>query len=180
MTELDQISDLEILVADFRRASVADDATSAVRILMEDVVSDPQSIHDIVPESFPNDMLLYEDESISIWHCRFVPGQTTPPHDHQVTAIIGIYQGTECNDLYEMYSGISLRKTDEIILSAGGVLEMSPSTIHAVSCVSIEPCCGIHVYLGRLTVVERSIFDLDNGCVLPYTEEDYYRIMNAD
>ena len=178
MTEKNPISDLGALVTDLRRASMGDAAPAAVKQIMEDVFKKPQDICDIVPEFIENDTLRYEDEIVSIWHCRFIPERTTPPHDHQITAIIGIYRGAEHNDIYEMYPDSSLRKTGETVLLAGEVLQMSPTTIHTVSCASIEPCCGIHVYLGELTVVERSLFDMATGNTLPYTEETYRRLMS--
>lgn len=45
-----------------------------------------------------------------------------------------------------------IRKSSEVELSAGQVLAIGPSAIHAVGCASVEPCCGIHVYLGALKV----------------------------
>ena len=48
-------------------------------------------------------------------------------------------------------------------VTPGEVLSIGPSAIHSVACTGTEPSCGIHVYLGPLTRVERSLFDLGSG-----------------
>ncbi len=63
---------------------------------------------------------------------------------------------------------------------AGDVLSIGPNAIHTVSCTSEEPCCGIHVYLGNLTQIKRSLFDTEAGTILPFTAENYHKLMRAD
>ena len=46
-----------------------------------------------------DDEVLFEDDTVSIWFVRFVPGLHVPPHDHQTTATIGVYEGAEDNSL---------------------------------------------------------------------------------
>jgi predicted metal-dependent enzyme (double-stranded beta helix superfamily) len=95
-------------------------------------------------------------------------------------ATIGVYRGAERNDFFENNPNGGIRKSSEVKLSAGQVLAIGPSAIHAVGCASIEPCCGIHVYLGALTTVDRSLFDTTDNAVLKFTDENYQRLISTD
>ena len=124
-------------------------------------------------------MILFEDEKISIWHCRFQPDLHVPPHDHQTPAIIGLYEGTERNSFYEVES-------DQLVLKGskdskpGDVLTIGPEGIHSVEAVGDVPCVGIHVYLSSLTTIERSLFDWSSGAALPFTDENYDKMKKVD
>ncbi len=84
-------------------------------------------------------------------------------------ATIGVYQGAERNDFFEADPETGgIRKSSKVVLSAGHVLQIEPSAIHAVGCASDEPCKGIHVYLGALTQIDRSLFDTDKGGKMPF------------
>ena len=117
-------------------------ASEAVQALLTDLVADPQRVRDMLPNYVENDVILFEDDSISIWHCRFMPGFAVPAHDHQTHATIAVYDGAERNDFFEKGADGSLSKTREVVLEAGGVLEIGPDDIHSVACASETPCCG--------------------------------------
>lgn len=168
------------LVGALRKAAVAEDARARVKAILQESVADPEAFAEALPEYTEDDVILFEDDTVSIWHCRFRPGKTVPPHDHRMLATIAVYRGAERNDFYERAEDGGLRKSSEVRLGAGDVFQIGPSAIHAVGCASIEPCCGIHVYLGELTTVERSLFDLENGNAVPFTEENYYKMVADD
>lgn len=176
----DKYFDFETLILDFRRAAVNNNAMGEVETIMADAINDLKKINQISKKFVSNDVMLYEDNSVSIWHCCFSPGVTTPPHDHQIPAIIGIYRGAERNEFYELYTHCKIQKTGEVIISAGETLQIDPYTIHSVGCSANQPCYGIHIYLGKLTGVRRSLFDLVTGERMLYTEEDYSRLMKPD
>ena len=93
--------DLDTLVKDLRTAAIQTSAHLVIKTLLEQAIEDPDALVKAMPEFKDNDVNLYEDETVSIWHCRFIPGQTIPAHDHQMFAIIGVYQGAERNYFYE-------------------------------------------------------------------------------
>ena len=169
--------DLEHLLEKLKSAAVKPDAAKSVRSILEQAVSEPAQVISGMPEFDENDVILFEDDTISIWYTRFMPGITVPAHDHQMSATIGVYHGSERNNFFENDPAGGIRKSGKVDLSAGDVLSIGPSAIHTVTCISEEPCCGIHVYLGNLTKVERSLFDVDEGITLPFTDENYYRLM---
>lgn len=174
------IFDLEDLLERLKLAAAGPDAANAVRALVEQAVADPAQMVAGMPDFKENDVILFEDDTISIWHSRFLPSITVPAHDHQMSAVTGVYRGSERNDLYEKDPSGGLRKSSDVVLVPGDVFSIGPSAIHTVSCISAEPCCGLHVYLGKLTTVKRSLFDTKSGSVLPCTEENYHQYMRRD
>ena len=116
--------------------------------------------------------ILFEDDAISIWHCRFDPSEHVPPHDHQTQAVIGVYQGAELNHFYRpLAASLEHIKTREI--HAGDVIVIEPDEIHSVECKSSEPSYALHVYLAKLTEIERSLYDWDSGIAIPMSEAAY-------
>ena len=101
---------LDNFVQELRAAAVADDAIKAVRQLMTDAFGDPESIRAAMPEFDSDDEVLFEDDNVSILFARFVPGLHVPPHDHQTTATIGVYEGAEENHFYLCESGRLVQK----------------------------------------------------------------------
>lgn len=154
--------DLDTLVKELRAAATQPRPHNAVKALLEQAVADPNAMADAMSDFADNDVILFEDETVSIWHCRFMPGQTVPAHDHQMLATIGVYYGAERNHFFEADPETGgIRRSSEVVLSAGNVLQIGPSAIHAVGCAGDEPCKGIHVYLGALTQIDRSLFETE-------------------
>ena len=170
---------IDELVQELRTASTEETAVEKVRDIMDRAFSDPKNVAAHMPEFEDDDVILYEDGDISIWHCRFQPGVTVPPHDHQISATIGVYKGTERNDFYKAGAN-GIVPSKGIDMMPGSVLSIGPSAIHSVVCTSDEPSCGIHVYHGPLTRVDRHLFDLRAGKPLPFTDDEYARLKDED
>jgi predicted metal-dependent enzyme (double-stranded beta helix superfamily) len=167
---------LDTFVARLRQVATDTDAHSKIKAIIQDAMADPSSVQAGMPDFEENDVILHEDETISIWHCRFMPGHQVPAHDHKMSATIGVYRGAERNIFFENDPNGTVRESSDVRLGAGQVLQIGPNAIHAVACDSPEPCCGIHVYLGALTKVERSLFDVERGEVLSFTDANYERL----
>ena len=164
--------DLEKFIQQLRGAALESDAKARVRELMHEAFLDPEAIRTAMPVYQNDDEVLFEDDSVSIWFVRFPPGTHVPPHDHQTTATIGVYEGAEDNHFY-------LREPDRLVYKSnrrvgpGDVIALKPDGIHSVEAADGKPCCGIHVYLAALTTIERSLFDWDSGAACRYTDENY-------
>ena len=169
---------LDNFMQELRAAAVADDAIKAVHELMTDAFRNPESIQAAMPEFDSDDEVLFEDDSVSIWFVRFVPGLHVPPHDHQTTATIGVYEGAEDNHFYLCESGRLVHKTSKRV-GPGDVVALKPDGIHSVEAAGEAPSCAIHVYLAKLTTIERSLFDWDSGEASPFTDENYERMKRA-
>lgn len=172
--------DIIALVERLKTASCQTDARAQVKSILQETVADPEWVIAGMPDYEDDDVILFEDDNVSIWHCRFPVGYTVPAHDHQLTATIGVYRGAERNDFWESDGKNGIQKSSEQILSAGNVLQIGPNAIHSVGCASAEPTCGIHVYLGWLTKVDRSLFDVEHGKVLRFDDENYQRLRSQD
>ena len=166
---------LDSFVKELRAAAVTDDAVKRVRGLMTDAFSDPESIQMAMPHFDNDDEVIFEDDSVSIWFVRFLPGLHVPPHDHQTTATIGVYEGAEDNHFYLCESGWLVHKSSKRV-GPGDVIALKPEGIHSVEAAGGAQSCGIHVYLAKLTTIERSLFDWDSGEACPFTDENYERM----
>lgn len=164
--------DLEEFVQQLRAAARAEQPAKKVRALMTEAFRDPGAIRAAMPVYANDDEVLFEDDSVSIWFVRFLPGLHVPPHDHQTPATIGVYEGAEDNHFYLREDGRLLHKSTRRV-GAGEVIAIGPDGIHSVEAADGEPCCGIHVYLAALTRIERSLFDWDSGEARPFTDDNY-------
>ena len=169
----------EFVLDDFiqktRAAALTDDAVKQVRELMTDAFREPESIRAAMRHFEGDDEVLFEDDTVSIWFVRFVPGLHVPPHDHQTTATIGVYEGAEDNHFYLCEAGRLVHKSSRRV-GPGEVIALKPDGIHSVEAANDTQSCGIHVYLAKLTTIERSLFDWDSGEASPFIDENYDRL----
>ena len=163
---------LDDFVQQLRTAALEGEPIRKVRELMNNAFSDPQAIKDAMPAFDNDDEVIFEDDSVSIWFVRFMPGLHVPPHDHQTTATIGVYEGAEDNHFYLREGGQLVHKTTKRV-GPGDVIALKPDGIHSVEAANGSQSCGIHVYLARLTTIERSLFDWESGAAKPFTNENY-------
>lgn len=170
--------DLDSLVAELRKAAAGEQAAREVRAIMTRALRDPAAIAVAMPEFENDDEILFEDDSVSIWFVRFVPGIHVPPHDHQTTAVIGVYDGAEINHFYLREPGRLTHKSTRRV-TPGEVIALKPDGIHSVEAADGMPSLGIHVYLAPLTRIERSLFDWDSGMPTPFTDESFEAMTRA-
>ena len=163
---------LDDFIQQLRAAVNESEPVKRVRDLMNAAFENPQAIKEAMPAFENDDEILFEDDSVSIWCVRFMPGLHVPPHDHQTTATIGVYEGAEDNHFYLCESGQLLHKTTKRV-GPGDVIALKPDVIHSVEAADGSQSCGIHVYLARLTTIERSLFDWETGAARPFTDENY-------
>lgn len=163
------IFSLDGFVANARQAAAAENPLNAVEQLMAKTFTNPQAIAAAVPAMDENEVHLFEDETVSIWHERFLHTEELPPHDHQMPAVIGVYHGVERNRLYRQVGG-ALAPNGTLVLSAGDTHVLGPNDVHTVQALDDAPSFGLHVYLGALSRVERSLFEWDSGVALPMTD----------
>ena len=164
--------DLDSFVMELREAAQTDEPVKTVRELMSNAFRDPEAIRAAMPEFENDDEILFEDDGVSIWFVRFVPGLHVPPHDHQTTATIGVYDGAEDNHFYLRQAGKLVHKTTRRV-GAGEVIAIKPDGIHSVEAADGKTSCGIHVYLAALSRINRSLFDWKSGETCPFTDENY-------
>ena len=170
---------IDQLITDLKDAADAADAEAAVKVILANFVRDPAAAKASLPDDIADDVILFEDDRVSIWFCRFQPGASVPPHNHRMSATIGVFQGVEQNDLYRRDDAAMPVLAESTAITAGEVVQIAADAVHGVTCTSDVPSEAIHVYLGALTRTDRSLFDLYAGAELPFTDENYHRLTKA-
>ncbi len=167
---------LNAFVKRVRDEAASDKPTTALRELLKDSFSQRNSMADAIAAQEEDEVLLFEDETCSIWTCRYYPDIVLPPHEHRMTVHIAVYQGNEVEVLYHRGQGY-LRHAQNRVVSEGEVLSLGSDAVHAVTAEGIGQSHAIHIYEGPLTKVKRSLFDWTNGSEIEFTMENFHAML---
>lgn len=163
---------LDRFIEECLEAAVDANEEERVRQLLQSAVDDP-GIGDAVPITDEDETLLHESAELTVYSLRLTPRILYPPHDHRMTAIIGLFEGDETNYLFRR-DGMGLVRTAVHESSAPEVVVLPPDTIHAVTNRGKSFSRAIHVYLGSLTKVERSVWSADGTGERPFDNIYYF------
>ncbi|NKB53512.1 MAG: hypothetical protein GKR97_15040 [Rhizobiaceae bacterium] len=166
---------IEEFVAAARKAAVDPEPTKAVRQVLMNALADPEPIADAIAATEENEILLHEDDTVSIWTCRFQPDQIVPPHEHKMDVHIGVFRGAENNILFRRDAG-ELKKAKNKIVGRGEVFSLGADGIHSVTADGSEPSLALHVYIGPLMQVDRNLFDWTTGDAVEFTMENFHKM----
>ena len=101
------------------------------------------------PDAYRQHLLYVSPErDLSIVSLVWLPGQTTPIHDHVSWCIVGVYEGREREIRYRAVDGY-LEEAGTVDALPGHVEVIVPSSeedIHAVTAGGDGPTISIHVY----------------------------------
>ncbi|MBU2981585.1 hypothetical protein KO498_07120 [Lentibacter algarum] len=167
---------LDALVAKARNAAAGEDPTAALRVVLQDSFAEQSALAEAVEAQPEDEVLLFEDETCSIWTCRFDPAVVVPPHEHLMNAHIAVYRGCEVEVLFhrkDIGEADGLRHAKNRAVNAGEVLTLGPDVVHAVTAEGTAPCLAIHIYQGPLSKVERALFDWDTGREVAFTMDKF-------
>ena len=145
------------------RAADAPDRQAALSHEMRRLLSDYARLDQLIEAARPpldenGEALIHEQDGLTIYICHFSPHLTIPPHEHQMPALIGLYEGREAHQLWQE-TAAGLTQTQEQILAAGDLLQLPGNAIHSVRCLDQRLCKGLHLYLGALSRADRRFFD---------------------
>lgn len=179
-TRIITMFNLESFINDCRVASALEDANQAKETLfqiMQKVFETPQAILANMPDIDEDEKLLFDGDACQVWYCGFNRGVHIPPHDHQCYAYVGVYDGVEVNHLYthdnNNKNSSILSPYSSVSLGVGDILPICPNDIHSVESGNGQRSKALHVYLGNLSTVQRSLFDWRSGEKLPFSEERF-------
>ena len=122
----------DTLVSDIRQAAKAPDAEAAIREVLTAAVADPAPLIAATPEDGEDEILYFEDETLSIWRCRFHPHEAIPAHEHKLKVLIAGYAGGETSALYRRGPG-GLEHIETVTARAGDVITLDRDAIHTVT-----------------------------------------------
>ncbi len=177
------MTDLDIFVKDCKSALKSDDPSAAVAGLVRTAIADPDALDSAFKERITGkslrDRIVFSDDELTVVQIATVPGLQSPVHNHNMWAVIGVYEGEEYNAFFEEKNG-ELAQTGEKLLKTGDVAVLAPETIHAINNPIEQKSNAIHVYGGNLVSREgRSMWnprtkeqeDYEIGQLSEYTKE---------
>jgi 3-mercaptopropionate dioxygenase len=109
------------------------------------------------------------DRSLSLFSLVVPSGSATPVHDHLAWGLVGLYQGTQDEEIYaERDGGLELVKSGA--LRPGDFYALIPprDDIHRVRTTSSESSISIHLLTNDTGCVWRHTFDPDSGERQPF------------
>lgn len=161
-----------------REAAKCDDAVVQIAELTEALLADPSAIlaeASPLPDELPSmgwEDVLFDDDTVTVMLMATPPGVAQPPHDHRMSAVIGVFQGCEDQRFYRR-RGDGLQEMRGRAIELGEVLTLGKATVHAISTDGPGICRAVHVYLGKLADIDRTIFDPETYEPHTFTIERY-------
>ena len=160
-------------------ASSPEGACDAIRPRFAELLADdgwlPAEYQAPVPESGMGggigQWLLYRagDGSLSMFSLVVPSGSATPVHDHLAWGLVGLYRGTQDEEVFAEANG-KLELVERRALERGEFYALIPprDDIHRVRTTSAEPSVSIHLLTNDTGCVWRHTFDPDSGERSPF------------
>jgi predicted metal-dependent enzyme (double-stranded beta helix superfamily) len=155
------------------------EACEAIRPRFADLLSDvewlPEKYKAPVPDSGMGggigQWLLYRagDGSLSLFSLVVPPGSETPIHDHLAWGLVGLYRGTQDEEIFALRDG-SLALVERRSLGPGDFYVLIPprDDIHRVRTTSDETSVSIHLLSNDTGCVWRHAYDEGSGEAQPF------------
>lgn len=159
-----------------------------VQVAMRESVARPEQVSAVVGQpddaepdtahgvALGYDNIVFENEAVTIFTVDTLPGLLQPPHDHQIRAVIGVYEGVERNRMFSrtLQDGIDTIAPDSVKnLGPGDVLALDVDMVHAIGAGNEQMARALHVYLGSLSGIKRTLFDPETLVGNPFVYADY-------
>lgn len=157
---------LEDFVTNCRDAVAGEDAIQTIQALMRDLIAEPGELAAAHPAPTACKAIsgqsdeVFEDASLSIMLVHAPPGVQQPPHDHRMSVVIGGYAGVEAHRLFRRTPDAAqpIEPSGESNVGPTDVLTLGARAVHAIDAVGPEWSSAVHVYLGELSAIDRSLF----------------------
>ena len=162
-----------------RGAASPDEACAAIRPQFAELLADSQWLPDEYRQSAPEtgmgggigQWLLFRagDGSLSLFALVVPPGSETPVHDHLAWGLVGLYRGTQDEEIYAARDG-GLELVERRALEPGDFYALVPPTddIHRVRTTSPETSVSIHLLTNDTGCVWRHAYDPSSGERRPF------------
>lgn len=170
--------DYDNFVEKMRAAANSKTPTKSVCGELSSVLASVELKNSGLPEQAEDEILLFEDDTVSIWSCRFDSEFVMPPHEHKMEVHIGVVSGQEKNIMFEQKDG-ALKHINSVIVKSGEVLSIGADALHAVTADGHTHSHALHVYLGPLTKVKRDLFDWTTGAAIDFTMENFEKMKRS-
>ena len=163
--------DLDQFIADLRTA-LTERSRQAVKDVVARAVSDPAALLRCLGEpDKPSLQVLLSAPDLTILNVVWSPKQVTLPHDHRMSAIIGMYGGREDNIFWRRIpqpTSFQIEAAGGQALGTGDVTVLGRDVIHSVVNPLAKLSGAIHVYDGDFMAQHRSMWDAETLVEAPY------------
>ena len=107
------------------------------------------------------------DRSLTLFALVVPPGSQTPIHDHLAWGLVGLYRGTQDEEIYARDAGGALARVEARALAPGDFYALLPprDDIHRVRTTSPETSVSLHLLTNDTGCVWRHAFDEETGAV---------------
>jgi predicted metal-dependent enzyme (double-stranded beta helix superfamily) len=169
--------DVQEFIVSCKQFVGAPDGASRVLDLIRSVVGDAEGIKSAVVSgertSPIRDASLFRSSELFVLNATLKPHVKSPPHDHRMWAVIGIYEGQE-NNIFYRRAAKGLEEIDRREIRAGEAILVGPEVIHAIENPLGSSTLGLHVY-GDLVAAKRSMWHPGTGEELPYDVPQFFK-----
>lgn len=147
-----------------RRALEKPSPAHAIQEIMSEAVADAAAIEAALESEAPaigesaQYAFLHQSPDLTILKVVMPEHLSSPPHNHLVWAVIGMYKGRENNVFYRR-DGERIVKAGRRNLVAPEVMVLAPDTIHGISNPLSGLSYALHVYGGTLANPARSLWN---------------------
>ena len=163
--------DLDRFIADLH-ASLAERSRQHMREVVARAVADPQAMLRAIGEPETAGLkILHQSPDLTIINVVWSPKFVTVPHDHRMTAAIGMYGGREDNLFWRRTPGggkFQIEAAGGEALGVGDTALLGRDLIHSVVNPLNRLSGAIHVYDGPFMTAERSMWDPETLEEEPY------------
>jgi 3-mercaptopropionate dioxygenase len=110
-----------------------------------------------------------DDGSLSLFSLVVPPGAQTPVHDHLAWGLVGLYRGTQDEEIYSVRDG-TLELVERRSLDTGDFYVLIPprDDIHRVRTTSTETSVSIHLLTNDTGCVWRHTYEPTTGEAKPF------------
>jgi predicted metal-dependent enzyme (double-stranded beta helix superfamily) len=167
--------DLDQFIADLR-ATLSERSRQPMKEIVARAVSDPAAlIRGIGEPDKAGVQVLHKAPDLTVLNLLWAPRQITLPHDHRMSAVIGMYEGREDNMFWRRVAGsvpgggkFQIEAAGGEALGAGDVAILGPDIVHSVVNPLARISAAIHVYTGNFLDIERSMWNAETLAEEPY------------
>jgi predicted metal-dependent enzyme (double-stranded beta helix superfamily) len=163
--------DLDQFIADLR-ASLAERSRQAMKEVVARAVSDPVALMRQIGEPEKGSLqVLHQASDLTVLNVVWSPRQITLPHNHCMSAVIGMYGGREDNVFWRRVPNpvkFQIEAAGGEALGVGDVAILGRDIIHSVINPLSRISGAIHVYDGDFFAAHRSMWDSETLEEAPY------------
>lgn len=171
--------DLDRFIADCRAALAGDPPQKAVREVMERTLAEAPAVRDALGAPRAQIQKLHVATDLVILNVIWAPGMAVMPHNHNMWAIIGIYDGREDNIFWRRTkdaAGGRIEAAGAKAISTGECATLGPDIIHSVLNPIGRFTGAIHIYAGDFFNTARSEWNSETLLEGPYSSEKTIRL----